>query len=247
MALIYDRGVIDGCYDKWIRLGWAGTSEPFEGFVDPELLIIETTHAGRYEERILKAMLTWIRNFHDLINVQRLLHFIDAADTAVLGAVINIAIQNGADPRLKTVLKYCKPNGLPEVLFKNGDEFGVYDKNQKEFARDEYLKWGLYCTMVDFYDDAMLDKKRVLKMNPLLAIRALIGPNIRSEILFALLNSARIHIKELSRQLGYAYSPVYKEIMSMASSGFISIEKFGRVNVLSLSKGFARYLSCLPV
>ena len=108
-------------------------------------------------------MLTWIRNYHDLINIQRLLHIIDNADTAVLGAIFDIAVQNGADPRFKTVLKHCKPKSTPEVLFKTGDEFGVYDSNQKEFARDEYLKWGLYCTMVDFYEDAMLDKKRILK------------------------------------------------------------------------------------
>lgn len=247
MTWNYNREAVDECFNKWIRLGWVGTGEPFEGFVDPELLIIETTHSGRYEGRILKAMLTWIRNYHDLINIQRLRHFINTADTAVLGAVFEIAIKNGADPRLKTIIKYCKPNNNPEVLFKTGDEFGVYDNNQKEFARDEYLKWGLYCTMVEFYEDAMLDKKRILKKNPLLAIRALIGPNIRAEILFSLLNSSRIHIKALSTRLGYAYSPVYKEILSLASSGFINIEKFGRVKVLSLSEQFAGYLNCLPV
>lgn len=243
----YNRELVDECFTKWVRLGWAGAGEPFEGFVDPELLFVETTHTGKYEGRLLKAMLTWIRNYHDLINIQRLLHIIDNADTAVLGAIFDIAVQNGADPRFKTVLKHCKPKSTPEVLFKTGDEFGVYDSNQKEFARDEYLKWGLYCTMVEFYEDAMLDKKRILKKNTLLAIRALVGPNMRAEILFALLNNSRIHIKALSKRLGYAYSPVYKEIISMASSGFINIEKYGRVKVLSLSEQFAGYLNCLPV
>ena len=66
---------------------------------------------------------------------------------------------------------------------------------------------------------------------------------MRAEILFALLNNSRIHIKALSKRLGYAYSPVYKEIISMASSGFINIEKYGRVKVLSLSEQFAGYLN----
>jgi hypothetical protein len=179
--------------------------------------------------------------------VQRLLHFINEADLPVLGAAFDIAVQHGADPRLTTVLKHCKQYDTPQVLFKTGDEFGMYDKNQREFAREEYLKWGLYCTMVEFYEDAMLDKKTVLRQNPLLALRSLVGPNIRSEILFALLNSARIHIKALSTQLGYAYSPVYKEVMSLASSGFLQIENYGRVKVLSMPKIFAKYLSHLPV
>lgn len=49
---------VDECLNKWVRLGWAGTGEPFEGFVDPELFFDKTTHTGKYEGRLLKAMLT---------------------------------------------------------------------------------------------------------------------------------------------------------------------------------------------
>ena len=49
MTWNYNREVVDECFNKWVKLGWAGTGEPFYGIVDPELLIVETTHAGRYE------------------------------------------------------------------------------------------------------------------------------------------------------------------------------------------------------
>jgi hypothetical protein len=247
MTWTYNRKSADKNYDKWIKLGWQGIGNACDGFVDPERLIIETTHVGRYEGRLFKAMLTWIRNFHDLVNVQRLIHFVNDADLPVLGAAFDIAMQNGADHRLATVLKYCKPYENYQVLFKEGDEFGVYERNQKEFAREEFLKWGLYCTAVEFYNDAMNDKKQIIRDNPLLAIRALVGTNIRAEILFMLLNNVRIHISALAKKLGYAYSPVYKEAISLASSGFLCVEKYGRVKVLFMSEKFAKYLLLLPV
>jgi len=247
MEWTYHPAEVDAYYAKWIKLGWEGVGTPEKGFVDLERLIVGTTHMGRYEGRIFKAMITWIRDFHDLINVQRLLHYIQDADLPVLGAAFDVAMQHGADHRLQTVLKHCKPYHTPQVLFKDGDEFGAYDANQKEFARKEYLKWGLYCTMVEFYDDAMLDKIAILKNNPLLAIRALIGPNIRSEILFELENRTRIHIKALAQKIGYAYSPVYNEVMGMVSNGFLKMENYGRARVLIMNDSMVKYLSKIPV
>jgi len=105
-------------YAKWIKLGWNGNGAPYPGFVDPERLIIETTHVGRHEGRLFKAMLTWVRDYHDLINVQRLLHFIEEADRPVLGAAFEIAVKYGkAGPRLQTIIKHCKPYTTPQVFF----------------------------------------------------------------------------------------------------------------------------------
>lgn len=247
MEWTYNKNLVDECCNKWIRLGWEGTGDPYKGFVDPERVIIETTHIGRHEGRLFKAMITWIRDFHDLINVQRLLHFIEDGDLPVLGAAFDIAIQHGADHRLQTVLNHCKPYGEPQILFKNGDEFGVYADNQKEFGRQEYTKWGLYGTMIEFYDDAMLDRKKVLKKNPLLALRALIGPNIRSEILFELEHVTRIHIRALAQKIGYAYSAVYNEVMSMAANGFLTVEVYGRTRVLTMRDTMSVFLSKIPV
>jgi hypothetical protein len=247
MEWTYNKNLADECFNKWIRLGWAGTGDPYRGFVDPERLIVETTYIGRHEGRLFKAMITWIRDFHDLINVQRLLHFIGDADLPVLGAAFDLAVQNGADHRLQTVLKHCKPYDTPQVFFKNEDNFGVYAENQKEFGRKEYRKWGLYCTMAEFYDDAMLDRKTVLKKNPLLALRALIGPNIRSEILFELENKSRIHIRALALKIGYAYSAVYNEVGSMATNGFLTVEVFGRTKVLTMKDSMASFLLKIPV
>jgi hypothetical protein len=243
MEWTYNPDKLNEYYAKWVKLGWNGTGEPFEGFVDPERLIVETTHIGRYEGRLLKAMLTWVRDYHDLINTQKLLHCIGEADVPVLGAVFDIAAQNAANPqRLHTVVKHCEPYEHPQTLFKEPDEFGVYARNQKEFAKKEYLKWGLYCTMLEFYEDAMFERKYVLKQNPLLAIRAFVGPTIRAEIFFELEHRTRIHIKGLAEKLGFAYSAVYNEVMNMAQNGFLMLEEYGNVKVISINSSFCKVL-----
>jgi hypothetical protein len=150
MEWTYNPDTLNDYYAKWIKLGWNGTGEPYAGFVDPERLIVETTHVGRHEGRLFKAMLTWVRDYHDLLNAQRLLHFIEDADMPVLGAVFELAAHHvGNAQRLQTVIRHCNPYQTPQVLFRETDEFGVYEKNQKEFAKKEYLKWGLYCTMIE--------------------------------------------------------------------------------------------------
>jgi hypothetical protein len=248
MEWTFNPATLNEYYAKWIKLGWNGTGKPYPGFVDPERLIVETTHVGRHEGRLLKAMLTWVRDYHDLINAQRLLHFIEGADLPVLGAVFEIAAHHvGNSQRLQTVIKHCRPYKTPQVLFREADEFGVYQKSRKEFAKKEYLKWGLYCTMIEFYEDAMFKRNHVLKNNPLLALRALIGPNIRSEIFFMLGKSARIHIKALAEKLGYAYSAVYNEVMSMVLNGFLTVEDYGRVKVISMNSSVLKTLLKLPI
>ncbi|MDR0307083.1 MAG: hypothetical protein LBI42_09645 [Chitinispirillales bacterium] len=240
--------LIDEYYAKWIKLGWYAAGRPYQGSVDPEKLIVETTHIGRYEGRLFKAMLTWVRDYNDLINVQKLLHYINDADQPVLGAVVEIAASAaGALPRMKAILKRCQPLKDAEVLFKETDEFGVYERNQKEFSKKEYLKWGLYCTMTEFYEDAMYNRHYVLMNNPLLAIRALIGPNIRSEILFELEHRSQISITALKEHVGYAYSAVYTEVMNLIRNGYLSNETNGKKQMITMKKPFAKYLKSIPV
>src|SRR5512133_1816088 len=108
---------IDTFYQKWIRLGWMATGNPWPEEVDPELLIVQTTHAARTDSRLFKWLLTWIRDNNDLINIKRFLRIITEADTAVLGAVIEIAIKETGNHNLNTILNKCSMNKIPELLF----------------------------------------------------------------------------------------------------------------------------------
>jgi DNA-binding IclR family transcriptional regulator len=74
-----------------------------------------------------------------------------------------------------------------------------------------------------------------LKNNRLLALRAVFGVNIRSEIINALeRNTKGIAIQGLSKQTGYAYSGVYREVESLEINGLIK-EDTGKGRILRLS------------
>ena len=58
MAWIYNDAEIDILYRKWAKFGWMVSEPTYEGDVDLEELIAETTHAARYDGRLMKWLLT---------------------------------------------------------------------------------------------------------------------------------------------------------------------------------------------
>jgi hypothetical protein len=211
-------------------------SEPtYQRDVDLEELIAETTFAARHDGRLMKWLLTWFKDFGDLVNKKRLLRFIKQADTAVLGVAIDIAMLHGADKNFKTVLAKCKPLKPAEVFQKGMEEVTIYTEAQKKYGKKEYRKWGFYCTMIEFYTDSIRGREWILKNNRLLALRAVFGVNIRSEIINALEHNNGIAIQRLSKETGYAYSGVYREVESLEINGFIE-EGTGKGRILKLSE-----------
>lgn len=162
-------------YEKWCALGWRVYVNPFKGNIDLEELIVETTHACRQDGRLLKWLLTWFRDFDDLVCKKKLIRLLKHADTAVLGAVLDIAMKNGAGQDLKTITNRCKPKRPAELLDKDPDMMDAMAEDLKKAGKKEYRKWGLYCTMIEFYDDAKRQRSWILEHNPRLATRALFG------------------------------------------------------------------------
>jgi predicted transcriptional regulator len=235
MTLTYNQNEIDLLNRKWIRLGWMVAGDIFEGDIDIEELIVETTVKSRQDGRLFKWFLTWVRDYNDLINVKRLLRIIEKADTAVLGVVFDIAMEYGANPNLRTITKKCPRKALPEILFTGMEDVFTFIDQEKKHGLPVYKKWGFYCTLLEFYEDARRTREWVLQQNTNLALRALFGPNIRAEIIFCILKNTDLAIKNIARKIGYAYSPVYNEIENLVKSGFVIREK-GRWHSLQLSK-----------
>jgi hypothetical protein len=74
----------------------------------------------------------------------------------------------------------------------------------------------------------------ILKHNRFLALRAVFGVNIRSEILNALDHGSEIAIQRLSKKTGYAYSGVYREVENLLANGLVE-ENVGKGRILKLS------------
>jgi hypothetical protein len=241
MDWTYSDKNINELYRKWNKLGWRSTDDIYKDEVDVEELIAETTFAARYDGRLLQVLLTWCRDFGDLINNRRLLRFINQADTAVLGAVLDIAMHYGGYQNFIPVIKQCHPVKPAEVLLKGFEDVDLYMEEQKTHGKKEFEKWGLFCTSIEFYDDAFRTRDWVLQHNKLLALRVVFGANMRSEILYCLDNIRAIGIRKLSHSLGYAYSGVYREVELFEKNGLI-IEEKGRGRVIKLSDKMKKIL-----
>lgn len=69
--------------------------------------------------RLTWALLTWIIHYGDLINISKLKRCLAGKNSALLGAILSIALKNKATPKLFQILKNCKKNKKHQVLFGN--------------------------------------------------------------------------------------------------------------------------------
>jgi hypothetical protein len=237
----------DSLYGQWRKLGLLFSVEQSRGPVFPENLIAQTTHSGRSEARLFWGMLTWIIKYGDLINGARLFSALDQADGAVLGAVLSVAHQKGADPKLRNILAKCRPKAVPEILFHSMAAMKVTSQHETDNGLPEFREWGLLCSTARVLDDAVEPRGTVLARNRNLALRAAFGPGIRSDLLFCLQQRPRLSIRGFSQALGLSYQPVYAEAQKLVKNGIVLSEKIGNLRVLSLTDRSRGFLSALPV
>jgi hypothetical protein len=183
---LYSEKGIDRIWAQWVRLGLRAGVNPWSHEVDTERLIVETTTAGRIEGRAFKALLTFLRDYGDLVNTHRLCAILNDADVPVLGAALDIALKHGGAQHYKTVLKKCWPYKDPQLFSTIYIEYETVAEIKMKNTSPVYRKWGLYENMEEFYDDAWRGRKLVLKDNFNLRIRARLGPNRLAQLLIAL-------------------------------------------------------------
>jgi hypothetical protein len=238
---------IDRLYDKWMSLGMGVNGMHYVMDIDLEQTIAETTHIGRYESRLLWVMLTWIVTYGDLINVSRMMHFLQIADTCVLGGILEIAVKNGGDKKLMNIVKKCNPKKVPELLFPQMKKHGFTYAQELAEARDEWKKWGYYSSEISFMYDAIPgDRMFIFKHHKNLGVRAIFGPNLRAEILYYLFKNTGTYIKAISKATGFAYFPVYNETKELIRNGLLRSTTYGRTNVVSLNDYIFRFIQNAP-
>jgi hypothetical protein len=238
---------IDQLYDKWMSLGMGMNGTQYVMDIDLEQTIAETTQIGRYESRLLWAMLTWIVTYGDLINVSRMMHFLQTSDASVLGGILEIAVKNGGDKKLLNIVKKCNPREVPELLFPRMKKHGFTYAQELTEAKDEWKKWGYYSSETSFMYDAILgDRMFIFKHQKNLAVRAIFGPNLRAEILYYLFKNSEAYIKAISKATGFAYFPVYNETKELIRNGLLRSTTYGRMNVVSLNDYIFQFIQNAP-
>ncbi len=222
---------------QWSVIGVAGYSQSEESkVVDPEALLLLTLTVARYDSRLFDEVLDWLDINGAFLNVQRLQNLIKQYDFQAKAQISAVAERLGRKSNF--ALKWKKLASrftLDEVesLFymTDGRAFPVANESDEVFSRHGLLR-------------NPIKTRKLAQPFPaegmpalLLRLRALLGVNIRSEILCLLGSVDEIHPSLIARLIGHAPRTTQNALAEMARSGVVQVRSHGREKSYALKSG----------
>ena len=210
------EAALDLLWRQWCSLGVAGNAPPAEPsrIIDPEALLLATTHLGRHDPRLLDECLDWLCKHGSLIHLQRLktLHAdTGLGDPAVLAAMADWLATEARQPKWRAVAKGGPIRNAPRILFGG---------NPPESPDPVFLRHGLLREKVSLRGMSR-SPNPTLPPNLLLALRALIGVGARAEVILCLATGPAVHAAELARLTGYRPRTMQLLLQEMTLSGHV--------------------------
>jgi hypothetical protein len=222
---------------QWTALGVSGYGAAEESnVVDPEALLLLTLTVGRYDARLYDAVLDWLDLNADDLNVQRLQNLAPHAGPhaqAGLGAIAEILGR-----RTAVALKWKKLAARPALaveeplfLMADGRAMPMPPAYDEVFRRHGLLRSPIISRGIarPFPTEGM--------PSLLLRLRALLGVNIRCEILCLLGSTDEIHPSLVARIVGQAPRTTQDLLADMARSGAVQVRTSARVKNYALVPG----------
>ena len=226
--------LVEFLWRQWSALGVAGhASSDNPRMIDPEALLLFSTHIARHDSRLFDEILDWLRLNGSWINLQRLgtLHKDERlGDSAVLAAIADLLSMESANHKWKLLNRRLEARssaaaGTMQRLFPTIPVF-------KE-ADPVFLKHGLERGRVGF---------RGLSQAPradqpatfLFKLRALFGMQARAEVMAWLLANECGHPAEIARQTGYFRGSIQNVLNDLSVSGHIGSIRIGREKYFSI-------------
>lgn len=222
---------------QWSILGTAGSSQSQESnVVDPEALLLLSLTVARHDIRLFDELLAWLDVNGAFLNVQRLQNLLtqyDFQSGAELGTVADWLGRKSSH-----VMKWQKLAALrgvepAEALFfmKDGRAFPPPGNPDPVF-----LRHGLLRTPVETRSLARPFPSEGMPAL-LLRLRALLGINIRCEILCLLGSVEELHPSEVARLIGHAPRTTQNALAEMARSGVVQMRAKSREKMYALKPG----------
>lgn len=219
---------LDLIWRQWTALGVAGHAEGTqERVIDPEALLLATCHFGRHDPRLFDEMLDWLRENGWIINTQRLASLLRDADwggVSVLTAVAGLLDRGVTAPKWRRLAQNLPRKAKPETLFflPDGQPLPVVGEPEPHFAGCGFLRSPL---RLRGYSQPFRPFERP---NLLLQLRALVGVNVRAEVIAYLLTHETGHPTEIARAAYYHKRSIQQALGEMRGSGTVEIRTAGR-------------------
>ncbi|TYO98346.1 hypothetical protein EDC39_107147 [Geothermobacter ehrlichii] len=222
---------------QWSAIGVSGYSGSEElKVVDPEALLLLTLTVARYDARLFDEVLDWLVVNGDFLNVQRLQSLVKQFDfqaRAELSAVAELLGQKASVALKwnKLATRYTQDKESPLFYMKDGRLMPAPKDCDKVFQRHGLLRPPV--KMRNLSQPFPSEGLPTL----LLRLRALLGVNLRCEILCLLGSVDEIHPSLIARRIGQHPRSTQNVLAEMVLSGVVQVRTRAREKIYSLTPG----------
>jgi hypothetical protein len=216
--------VHDLLWQQWASLG-AGVDDaasmPSTQVIDPEALLLATSHFGRREPRLFDESLEWLARYGGLINVQRLKNLQRdglLGEKSILAAMATHVKREGGLSKWGTLASTPQATRKhePEPFFITGSSKPAHwGEADADFLSRGWLKAPAR------QRDLCMPPSPAKSSNALLTLRALIGVSARCEVILYLLTHPFGKVADMVNLTGYSAQAVLNALDEMALSGTI--------------------------
>ncbi|MBI3890447.1 MAG: hypothetical protein HY303_02840 [Candidatus Wallbacteria bacterium] len=229
---------------EWCRLGVGFAVEAAQGPVDPEELILRSASEGPRDARLFWGAASWLKRYGDLVDGRRLRRKLGKdAGSAVLAALV-LASES---IELKGLLERCQPLRKPRPLFEVMESTSVLREKVEKGALPEFRRWGLLVDEVSLNLDMLRPASWVLRQNRNLLVRALLGANLRADLLDTLLSAkAPLTASDLHRLHGRQYASVHASLSALALTNWVARRQDGNRLFYSVPQDIQDWLEHFP-
>jgi hypothetical protein len=224
----YQNLLVNFLWRQWSALGVAGQSGGEDVWIiDPEALLLLTCTLGRCEPRLFDEVLDWLQENGRFINVNRLKRLLareNFAGERVLAAVASVLAKGTEATKWKLLADSVEPLP-PEAAFflaADGGPQPMAGEAEPQFARYGFKRGPL---RLRGYSQPFRATKPA---NLALQLRALLGINVRCEIVLYLLTHEAAHPAEIARETGFFVRAIQGTLVDMSQSGVVGLRARGR-------------------
>lgn len=224
----YQSLLLDLLWSQWSALGVAGQSRAEgERVVDPEALLLLSCTMARYDPRLFDEILDWLRANGWLINIMRLRRVLRTerfAGGRVLAAIAGLLARGAEAPKWKQLAACPERSPAEEELFfsEDGRPLPTLGEPEPGFARYGWRRGPLR------HRGHSQAFRPTGNATLLLQLRALLGINVRCEIVLYLLTHEASHPSQIARDTGYFERTAQSALADMSRSGVIQVRTTNR-------------------
>jgi hypothetical protein len=224
----YQDLLLNFLWRQWSALGVAGQASGEDVWIiDPEALLLLTCTMGRHEPRLFDEVLDWLNEngrFMNVMRLKRILRTEKFAGERVLAAMAAY-LTKGTEALKWKMLAESVPQ--PPVV----EEFYISPDGKPQPALGEpephFLRYGFKRGPLRLRGYSQKFRS-AQPTNLALQLRALLGINVRCEIVLFLLTHEAAHPSQIAREAYYFERAIQSTLVDMSLSGVVGLRAHGR-------------------